>query len=250
VAPYYRLDGTGLTLRELWRVAPSVPAFLAAVIRQKVLRRPLPDQPAICRAERIDRIPVTTLPPAVRPGFDALAAEFAAHGFALQFLYQSQALGRQAAYAAAFLSDDGQILGTAVVVMNPAAAGPPGWESARTTALDDGRLLTTTTIPQRFDTPPGYVVTRLPARPLADLVVHQRSWLARHRDRVRPFAAGDVEPHLIGVQQRHFDFQVGRGHYVPIAAAEAARLQALWEDDPIEMPDGRDGATNIQAERD
>src|SRR5262245_55349016 len=119
---YYRLDGTRLTVRELWRIAPSVLAFVDGVIRHKLLRRPLANQPAFPRIDRLDRIPAAALPAELQPLVARHTTEFEALGLARQFIYRAPALGGPAeGYATVFLHGDGRSIGTAIMIVHRAA---------------------------------------------------------------------------------------------------------------------------------
>jgi hypothetical protein len=242
---YYRLDARRMSVPEWWRIARTPWRFFVALIRQKLLRLPLLNQPALVRIEQLARIAPAALPAQVQAAFEERTAEFEALGFARQFFYRTQAVGPQGSYAAAFLHRDGRSLAMSIVVVHKITPRPPHWANAIASRLDDGRRLATTDVAKQFESPPGIEVHRLRRRPLAQLVAHHLERLAPLGDGVRTFTAADVEPYMVASIQRNFDFQVERGLYVPIPDAEVARMRAIWEDD-ADDGDGRDGSVSIR----
>lgn len=239
---YYRLDVRRLPLRELWHIAPSLFSFIIAIVIHKVLRIPLPDQPALRRPDALIRFQEADVPPPLRSGFDAVIGEFEGLGFSKQFFYRCPTLGRFQTHAVALRSPDGLLLGIAIAA-GPATSPPDAWVRAVSSRLENGHILSTTTLPPLLDVPPEHKVTRLVGRPLADLVAHQRAWLERHQGQVRSVLPSELEQHLTSLEQREFDFQVARGAFTLVPVAEVDKLRALWDD---ELGEGRESSTSIQ----
>ncbi len=229
MAEIYKLDGRRLTFGELWRIHGHNPqGFLAASVR-KLLGVPRPVTFGIRRPDALDLHEPADLPSPVRHRLESAVRKCEASGYALQFFASVDALvgSGTKAYMAALVPADGLVWATATV----AHRRHGGADAPRFTCfsrLSDGRYAITAGQRGKMASHPEDVVEVMDGAPFDAIA-------ARHRERIaepelRPVAVGrgELAGVLLSREQRHVDFQIQRGVYVPMTEEEVDRILGVY----------------------
>jgi hypothetical protein len=98
-----------------------------------------------------------------------------------------------------------------------------------TSALADRTIINTRwSLPSLFDLP-SRRVELAPSRTLKDTLAHHASRIAELA--VVPFAAAEVPRVVLTIQQEIIDYNVARGRFLPLSAAELERIRAVMRGD-------------------
>jgi hypothetical protein len=225
---YYTVDSTKRTYGEHWRIqSPSVAGFLVAALC-KLLGVRLSHAFAIRRPDVLNVHATPEVPLSVRRQLADHIAECEDVGLTLQFYATVDAVigSRAKAYLAALLDADRLSWATAMTVLIR-SSGRERVQPAKLTCfslLPDGQYLVTTDHRWKLEPHPGDLVDFLAgARPEVIVAAHRRR--ARGSDTqlvtVREEALADV---ILGREQRHVDWQIERGVYVPMTGEEIERV--------------------------
>jgi hypothetical protein len=232
MALLYKVDSRRRSFAEHWRIQwPNVGSFLFAAFC-KLLGIPQRCTFGIRRPEKLYLHEPSGVPRIVRQRLANAVRECEDVGLAFQFYASVDATvgGPAKAYLAAMLDAEGltwaSVIGVLVRRENSDCAQP-----ARLTCfslLPDGRYVVTSDhqwkITPHPDDLPEYLVGAAP-----DAVV------ARHYERMdepalRPVAVREdqLAGIILGREQRHVDYQVERGVYVPMTQEEIDRITGQW----------------------
>ncbi len=164
---------------------------------------------------------------------EPLVQEFQQSGARLAFYQTTAATGNLQGYSAVLTPSERN----AVIVVVYARAQISGPRKARsgcavTSRLQDGTFFSTTNLSPKFNKPPGFRVLR--RRDAAPTELARRHQLALAESASPPVIIHDEEQTknvLLEVKRRKFEWQVGRGVYVPLTDEEQARLGLPIADD-------------------
>jgi hypothetical protein len=231
MAVLYKVDKRKRTYGELWRIQwPHVDGFLIAALC-KLLGIPQRCTFGIRRPEVLHQHEPRDVPRLVRQRQADMIRACEELDFAFQFFASDALVGaRVKAYTAAMLHAEGLIWATAITAL----VGAGGNERAQPTRfncfsrLPDGRHVVTSDHVWRLTPNPADLPEFLVGAP-PDAVV------ARHDERIAESSLRPVgvrEDELAGVilsrEQRHVDYQVVRGVYVPMTEEEIDRIGGKW----------------------
>ena len=219
MATTYAVDIRRLSYPEPWRIARGGGFLVAA--GHKLLGIPRNLATRVTRLDSLTRVAEGDVPPDVRGLVGQSIAEWQALGFALCFYYTIPAVrpGNRS-LAAALLSADGAMVAQ-VLFVEVSLQGITRREVALNCfiPMSDGSVLGTTTERRRFNPPPGFRAVRLPGRPPAEL--YKRA-LREVRGAAGSYPVAQTPQNLpdliVGINQKHVDYQVSRGVYVPVDA--------------------------------
>jgi hypothetical protein len=225
---YYTVDSRKRTYAETWRIhSPSVAQILVAALC-KLLGVRLSHSFAIRRPDSLNVHPTPEVPLSVRRRLADHIARCEDVSLTLQFYATVDAVvgGRAKAYLAALLDTDRLSWATTMTVLTRGTAGERVQPAKLNcfSLLPDGRYLVTTDHRWKLTPHPGDVVDFLP-REAPEAIV------AAHRRRVRgsdtqPVTVREeaLERIILAREQRHVDWQIERGVYVPMTGEELERV--------------------------
>lgn len=232
MALLYKVDSRRRTFAEHWRLQwPNVDRFLVAAFC-KLLGIPQRSTFGIRRPEELYLHELSEVPGAVRERLADTVEACADVGLAFQFYASIDATvgTRVKAYLAAMLHVEGLIWASAIVALVRSGYIERVHPAKLTcfSRLPDGRYVVTSDHRWKLTPHPGDLVEYLDGSP-PDVVV------ARHYERIDEPALRPVgvrEDELAGVilqrEQRHVDYQVERGVYVPMTEEEIDRIAGRW----------------------
>jgi hypothetical protein len=214
---YYRLNGQALTYAEYWRMSPGVFAFAVAALL-KLLHCPLRFTFSIPRLEALTFLEPADIPEWVRDRWQEAVEVCQDEGLRLQFCYTTPVLERgRAAYAGSFLHPEGHVAAAAIAVRH---ARRTQVAFSCLTRLPGGRWLITSDQPAKMEPHPDDVIVRLVGADPDDV-------LDRHLEEVRALERpplridpGEWPRLVLEREQRHVDFHIVRGVYVPMTEEE------------------------------
>jgi hypothetical protein len=226
VGIYFRTDTTRLRFRELWRMSSNPAVFLSACV-SKVLGLRAPITWAVRHDDDVTVLPAEQVPAHAMRVLAPLVDDFQQLGARLAFYQTVPATENLESYGAVLLPPEQD----AIIVIAWAKAritrrgkeGPP--ICVVTSQLDDGTFLSSTDRPGRFDPPPGFRTLRWRGAAPAELCRRHREALADCGFSAIPARdAEEAKEVLREAKRRNFEWNVSRGVYVPLTAAERARL--------------------------
>ena len=227
---YYKALSTKLTHTEYRRIAKNPFELLVGIIC-KTLRLRFPQHFAFADASHFRRVDPQQVSEQARKRVQPVVDEALDAGLKYGFSYWLPSVGTVEGIAVAMYSDDGRICMTIIYVRTwTRLVDNEKVVSACVSWLADGQVLITCASRQELESPPNHFVEEHPDRPLSEV-------LARHRERLdetlQPatviHSVDDLEQTLRNYEQDHFTFQIERGVYVPVTAAEAERLARAAE---------------------
>ena len=209
---FYRVDANRLSFREYWRWRPGIPFLFLAV--QKILGIRRSTGQRYERPETLVSIDAHDLPDRHRSVLDPLTAQASSLGFALQFYYSVPSVGRIRGVAAALTSTDRLSLLLLIHSTPKNALRPAQPAYALYSCAADGRILATSGgLPGLISAAPEIHVLRIRHGSLDE--TWQRHSTRTSGESLVPFRAEAVADWLLRLLQRNFDYNVGRGVYVP-----------------------------------
>jgi hypothetical protein len=232
MAVLYKVDSRRRTFAEHWRIhRPNVHGFLVAAFC-KLLDIPQRCTFGIRRPEELDLHEPSDVPRAVRERLADTVAACEDLGLDFQFYASVDATvnTRVKAYTAAMLDAQGLIWASAIATLLRGGSN----ERVQTVKLNcfsrlpDGRYVVTSDHVWRTTPHPGDVPVFLPgASPDAVVAAHYRRI---HEPAQRPVGVREDELAgvILGREQRHVDYQVERGLYVPMTEEEIDRITGRW----------------------
>jgi hypothetical protein len=217
---FYRLDNTRLSFREYWRWKPGLP-FLFLAVKKILGIRGGPGQ-IYARPEVVVPIGADDLPRKHRAALGPLVAQAWTLGFELHFYYSVPTRGRVTGAAAALTSADRLSL-LLLIHSEPRNAPRPVPPAYAFYSFDaDGPVLATSGgLPGLIEPPPEFQVVRLRHGTLDQTWNRHAQRLSGNTDRLVPFPKEQVADTLLRILQRHFDYNLGRGVWVPVPDSES-----------------------------
>jgi hypothetical protein len=225
VGVYFHTDTTQLTFRELWRISSRLPVFLRACVN-KVFGLRAPARWAVLHEEAMNVLPAEELPDDCLRALQPLIQEFEHLGAQVAFYHTTPALGSLEGHGAVLLPAERN----AVIVLAWAKAQitRPGKETsvcAITSQLEDGTYLSTSNRPPRFHKPPEFRVQRCRGATPTELAQrHQQALAAAASFAVPVHDGAQAKTLLAAAKRRNYEWQVGRGVWVPLSPEELGRL--------------------------
>jgi hypothetical protein len=226
----YKLDSTRRNFGELWRIhRPNLLGFLA-VAAHKLLGIPRYHAFAVRRPNSLHLHEPAEVPRPVRERLEGPIQACEGFDFALRFFATVDATvgGFVKAYMAALLHEEGRVWAVAITAM-VWRGGNERVRPAHLTCfsrLPDGRYVVTSDHTWKSEPQPD-------DRPEFLAGASPEAVVARHFDRIdelepEPVVVreGDLAGLILAREQRHVDYQVRRGVYVPMTAEEVERLTA------------------------
>jgi hypothetical protein len=222
----YKVDSRRRTFAEQWRIHwPRVDRFLVAAAH-KLLDIPRPCPFGVRRPERLVLYDWDDVPESVSQRLADSIQECEEQGFRFQFFGSIDAMigARVKAYLAALLHPGGLVWVTVIVAI-PGNRHPVRFNCL--SRLADGRTLVTSDHVWKLTPLPDDFPEFLPGVSVEDVV--ERHFERIERDGLFPVRVREDELAriLLAREQRHVDYQVQRGVFVPMTAAEIDRLDRI-----------------------
>jgi hypothetical protein len=218
---YYRLNGQTLSYAEYWRMSPGIFAFAMAALL-KLLHCPVNFAFSIPRPEALTFMEPADIPGWVQKRWQRAVETCQDWGLQLQFCYTLPVLERhREAYAASFLSGDG-LVGAAVCAAATRVLSRTTFSCL--SRLRGGYALITTDQRKQLEPHPDDQIVRLPgAAPDVILERHLRE-LGEPERTPWPVNGAEWPQYVLEREQRHVDYHIVRGVYVPMTAAAIERI--------------------------
>lgn len=224
----YTIDSRRRTYAEHWRLsAPSFRRFLAAAAC-KLLGIRQPSSFGVRRPDGLEFHSPPDVPASVLEALTAGVARGADVGLAFQFYASVNAVigGRAKGYLAAMLHRDGRAWATAMAVWvwnrAPVRIQPAKFNCF--SLLPDERYLVTSDHSWKLEPNPGDLVENLVGSSVAEVADRHARRAAESEAAPVLIRPADLAGVILTREQRHLDYQVGRGIYVPMSAEELERI--------------------------
>lgn len=215
---FFRVHGGRLTIAECWRLARSWKTFLALAGWKLVGGYPF--NFPIPRPESLNFVNLDEMPPGrYRDAAQMLVAEFEAAGLKMAFTHRCDPLAGTSLIGC-FLDPAGTTIGTFV---STALGHQYEAECMATSHFQDGTGGITSTARKVFKPQPHHLVEYRVRRSPAGLVERHRQNLAiweREGKFPKSFAPSELPKVILEAQQRHIDFHIARGVFIPMTDAE------------------------------
>jgi hypothetical protein len=221
---FYKVDSRKRTYGELWRLAPNLRGFVGAAL-SKLLGIQKPCTFGIRRPEALNLHAEDEVPAAVRERLEPVIAKCAEGNMPLQFYATIDAtIGSHAkAYMATVLHADGYTWANAMTVLVRHRAQPAKFTCF--SLLHDGCYVVTSDQVWKLAPHPGDLVERMVgASPEAVEKRHYERITepGRRAVHIRP---EELAQTILTREQRHVDYQIERGVYVPMTEDEFMRIR-------------------------
>jgi hypothetical protein len=224
----YKVDNRKRTFAEHWRLhRPNLPGFLVAAVC-KLLGVTQPCTFGIRRPTVLNRHEPDELPRLVRERLTDTVRACTDLGLAFQFYGSVEATvgTRVKAYTAALLHAEGLFwaTGIAVLVRGGGAERVPSVKFTCFSRLADGRYIVTSDHVWKLTPHPGDLVVFVSGAPPAAVAERHARRIESPEMRPLTVRADELANVILEREQRHVDYQVIRGVYVPMTAAEVDRV--------------------------
>jgi len=232
VGIYFRTETRRLTFRELWRISSRWPVFLVACVN-KVLGVRQPVRWALQHELTIRPLHTEEIPCAALRVLEPLIEQFQQSGARLAFFQSTPSTGNLKGYSAVLLPSEHNAV-IVVIWVRAQISGPGTVKSgcAVTSELQDGSFFSTTNLPPAFNKPPGSRAVHLRGATPTELAQrHQEALIESGSNATRIHNEQEAINLLVEAKRRNFEWQVGRGVWVPLTAEEQARLGLPIADD-------------------
>jgi|GEM_PF-6718925 len=216
----YTVDIRNLSYAELWRLAPGLAFLFAAPHRLFGIPRKV--SAVVSRIDSITLVTETEVPADVAALMRQSIQDWKALGFSTAFFYTiPPARQGQRSFAAALLSADGQLVAQ-VMFAEVSIKGMKRHELVTNcfALLSDGSFVGATSERRRFNRPPDFKAAYLPGRPPPALYERCLQEIGNaERTYPVPQSPEGLKDLIVRINNRHVDYQVSRGVYVPVDAA-------------------------------
>jgi hypothetical protein len=223
VGIYFRTDTTRCSFRELRRIHPRFDVFLAACFMKAFgLRQSA--RTVMLHEEVIRVIPEESVPTAGMRAMGTVIEEFRRSGATLAFYHAVSGVGPMRGFAAVLLPPERDAV-ISVTWTSPQASRGGKAGRAIVSELRGGTFLATGGGGPRFDPPPGFEVFRYPDASPAELMRRHRLHLEQNAATALPVEdAEQAERAVLAMKRRNWDWNVGRGVWVPLSEEELVSL--------------------------
>ena len=227
---YYRVHGGKVSFAEYWRMSPNTLTFGIAAIAK--LFGGLPMNFSIPRPSELHVVDWDDVPKAARKAMRTPIEELESAGLMFQFCHQLPVLERtRLGIGVVLLSPDGKTFAT----VNHAADANANLKETQVSCVSrfvDEGFGCTTSAKKQFKPIPEDITFRHLDMPADELYERHLDYLAGWEDdgrKVRRFNSETVHDVMLEGEQRHVDFHVERGVYVPMTKAEIRRIREEQE---------------------
>jgi hypothetical protein len=220
----YKVDSRRRTYAELWRQAPNLRGFFRVALG-KLLGVQQPCTFGIRRPEALNRHTAPEVPAPVRQRLEPVLAKCMELNMPFQFYATVDAtIGSQAkAYMATVLHADGSTWASATTVVVRNRTRPAMFNCF--SLLHDGRYVVTSDHAWKLAPHPGDLVERLVGAPPEAVEARHSERLAEPGRRAVHVRPEELERTILTREQRHVDYQIERGVYVPMTEDEFERIR-------------------------
>jgi hypothetical protein len=225
LAVYFRTDTTRLTFGELWRISSRTPVFLAGCMN-KLLGVRTPARHAVCHHESILEVPADQVPALAQQALLPCVEGFERAGARRAFYHTVPAVNVTGCAAALLPPERNAVIAVAWASAHRAARpGRASCSSGITSQLEDGTFLITSDHRARFNPPPLFKFQRFLGAAPEELMDRHQEALTELASPALPVEDDEQAKQLIvDMKCCNFSWQVSRGVWVPLTAAEMAQL--------------------------
>jgi len=223
--PYFYTDRTRLSLRELWRFSRGPIRFFIAAASKLLGSRP-PIRYAVRYDDMTHVIDREEIPLAALRVIEPVIADCERLGARLAFFQTVPAVGNVQTFGAVLFGPRRHtLIGVVWSQARLTARGAERSGCACVSRLDDGAIVSTTNLPQRFNSPPEFQISRLANASAAELLgYHEQTLATCERPAIPMGDERELAQLLDDVRRRNFEWNVARGVWVPLSDEAVAQL--------------------------
>ncbi|MEI6234030.1 MAG: hypothetical protein WCT04_13325 [Planctomycetota bacterium] len=221
---WYKLDSLKLTYAEYWRFSKSLQNFLDIIFLKWIGKR-IDFKQARPKLDGLIRCDVSEFGEKASM-VKELISDTEMCGFRFQFCYKTQSLGISQVCSATLLSDDGLILAQVNFCRTQLGAITNTILSFNCVSRrKDNGTLCTIDQPKLFDLPPWDERRHMIGAQPKQIIERHRSWIRTASHEIVPTAKEELEDLLVEFENRHLDFYITRGLFVPMKDYEVETLK-------------------------
>ena len=235
---FYKVHLPALRYAECWNATKNPFEFLVAALL-KTIGVSIPPPIASACPEHLTRVAPDTIAPVLAKMLKPKLNQARELGIDAGIWYTNPAIGAVSLVGSAFCLPDGNgalLIATVHITMNGVTTDKK-CSASFMTQLSSGRVIVTTAAKPELDPPPHIECEFLPGATLSAALDRHRERLSMEGEQtLRVDSEDDLEHFCLQNEKSTYDFNIERGVFVPVTAAEETSLRTATPTAPSDDP--------------